>query len=54
MVERRALELAKQIVKRTSIQMNLEDQKIDDTRLEQAVKEKAEELSKKIPSMLWD
>jgi predicted DNA-binding mobile mystery protein A len=54
MVERRALELAKQIVERTSIQMNLEDQKIDDIRLEQAVKEKAEELSKEIPSMLWD
>jgi predicted DNA-binding mobile mystery protein A len=54
MVERRALELAKQIVERTSIQMNLENQGIDDIRLEQAVKEKAEELSKEMPSMLWD
>ena len=54
MVERRALELAEQIVQRTSIQMNLEDQKIDETRLKQAVKEKAEEISQEMPSMLWD
>ena len=54
MVERRALELAKQIVERTSIQMNLEDQKINETRLKQALKEKAEEISQEIPSMLWD
>jgi len=54
MVERRALELAKQIVERTSIQMNLEDQKINEFRIKQAVKEKAEELTKEIPSILWD
>ena len=54
MVERRALELAKQIVERTSIQMNLEDQKINETRLKQALKEKAEEISKEMPSILWD
>jgi predicted DNA-binding mobile mystery protein A len=54
MVEKRALELAKQIVERTSIQMNLEDQKINEIRLKQAVKEKAEELTKEIPSILWD
>lgn len=54
MVEIRAFELAKQIVERASIQMNLEDQKIDEIRLRQAVKEKAEELSQEIPSILWD
>lgn len=54
MVESRAFELAKQIVERASIQMNLEDQKIDEIRLRQAVKEKAEELSQEIPSILWD
>ncbi len=54
MVEKRALELAKQIVERTSIQMTLEDQKINEIRLKQAVKEKAGELTKEIPSILWD
>ncbi len=54
MVESRAFELAKQIVERASIQMNLEDQKINEIRLRQAVKEKAEELSLGIPSILWD
>ena len=54
MVEKRSLELAKQIVERTSIQMNLEDQSINEIRLKQAVKEKAEELTKEIPSILWD
>jgi predicted DNA-binding mobile mystery protein A len=54
MVEKRAFELAHQIVERTSIQMNLEDQKISEIRLKEAVKEKAEELTKEIPSILWD
>jgi predicted DNA-binding mobile mystery protein A len=54
MVESRALDLAKQIVERASIQMNLEDQKINEIRLKQAVKEKAEELKKEMPSILWD
>jgi len=34
--------------------MNLEDQKINETRLKQALKEKAEEISKEMPSILWD
>jgi predicted DNA-binding mobile mystery protein A len=54
MVEKRAQELAQQIVERTSIQMNLEDQRVSETRLKVAVKEKAEELAKEMPSMLWD
>jgi predicted DNA-binding mobile mystery protein A len=54
MVDKRALELAHQIVERTSIQMNLEDQRVSETRLREAVREKAEELAKEMPSMLWD
>ena len=54
MVERRALEIAEQIVERTSIHMNLEDQKISETRIRKAIKEKAEELTNDLPSLLWD
>jgi predicted DNA-binding mobile mystery protein A len=54
MIEQRAEELASEIVKRTSLTMNLENQKPSDVRLKQAVKEKKEELSAKIPKYLWD
>ena len=54
MVEKRATELAKSIVMRTSTQMNLEDQKISDERIKKAIKEKAEELKKEMPKILWD
>jgi hypothetical protein len=54
MVERRADELARQIVERTSIHMNLEDQGISEIRIKKAIKEKAEELAKELPRYLWD
>ena len=54
MVERRADELAKQIVERTSIHMNLEDQGISEIRIKKAIKEKAEELANELPRYLWD
>lgn len=54
MVENRATELAKQIVERTSIHMNLEDQKITQERINKAIKEKTEELTKELPKILWD
>ncbi len=54
MVEKRAAELAKTIVERTSIQMGLEDQKNTPERLEKAIREKALELKQEMPRILWD
>jgi len=54
MIEKRAEELAKSIVERTSIQMGLEDQKNTPERIDKAIKEKAAELKNEMPKMLWD
>jgi len=54
MIEKRALALAENIVYRTSIQMNLEDQAVSEERLKKAIAEKAEEISKEVPKLLWD
>ncbi len=54
MIEKRATELAKQIVERTSVNMNLEDQKNSEKRINQAIKEKKEELTNEFPKYLWD
>jgi len=53
-IERRAFELAAEIVNRTSISMRLEDQENKPDRLQKAVKEKAEELKLQMPKYLWD
>jgi predicted DNA-binding mobile mystery protein A len=54
MVERKALELAREIVERTSVQMNLEDQKNSEIRIQKAIREKTEQLINDLPSILWD
>ena len=54
MIEKRAEELAKSIVERTSIQMGLEDQRNSPERIAKAIKEKALELKNDMPKMLWD
>ena len=54
MIEERATVLAKEIVERTSVSMELEDQKTSDNRLEKSIEEKAQELKAKIPRYLWD
>jgi len=54
MIERRARELARSIVERTSIQMNLEDQKVSEERINRAIEEKATELKNEMPKILWD
>lgn len=54
MIERRAEELAKSIVERTSVQMGLEDQKNSSERIEKAIKEKAAEIKNDMPKILWD
>lgn len=54
MIEKRAYELARKIVLRTSVTMNLEDQGNTDLRIENAIKERAEEIKSKMPKILWD
>lgn len=54
LVERKARELATQIVLRTSNTMSLEDQENSKARIEKAIKEKTEELKREMPSVLWD
>ncbi|MEA1882691.1 MAG: mobile mystery protein A [Candidatus Marinimicrobia bacterium] len=54
MIEKRANELAKEIVQRTSISMALEDQKTSDENLEKAIQDKADEIKRKLPKHLWN
>jgi predicted DNA-binding mobile mystery protein A len=54
LINKRALELARQIVLRTSRSMKLEDQENTPERLEKAIKERAEELKSEMPKLLWD
>ncbi|MHC1706897.1 MAG: mobile mystery protein A [Bacteroidales bacterium] len=53
-IEERALELAREIVGRTSVSMKLEDQENNPARIEKAIKEKATELKYEMPRYLWD
>lgn len=54
MIEKRAAELAEEIVKRTSNHMNLEDQGVSDERLKKSISEKTEEIKNELPKLLWD
>lgn len=54
MIEARALELAIEIVSRTSHTMMLEDQENGKERLQKAIKNKTEEIKDKMPRHLWD
>jgi len=54
MIENRAFELAREIVLRASVSMELEDQKNSDLRVKQAIEEKATELKTTVPRYLWD
>ena len=54
MIEKRAYDLAKEIVNRTSISMKLEDQENNSKRVQKAIKEKTEELKLEMPKNLWD
>ena len=54
MIEERALELAKEIVLRTSNTMQLEDQENTKERISKAIQEKKEEIIRKMPRYLWD
>lgn len=54
MIENRALQVAKDIVMRTSHNMSLEDQKNSDERLQKAIKDRAELIKQEMPKYLWD
>jgi predicted DNA-binding mobile mystery protein A len=54
MIEKRALEVARDIVLRTSHSMGLEEQKNTEDRLEKAIKDRAEQIKHEMPKYLWD
>lgn len=54
MIEKRALEIANEIVQRTSASMTLEDQGNSEVRLHKAIREKAAEIKQEMPKHLWD
>ena len=54
MIERRAHEVAKEIVMRTSHTMKLEDQENTEERLQKAIKDRAEKIKNELPKYLWD
>ena len=53
-IEKRAYELALEIVNRTSISMKLEGQENNPARIKKAIKEKANEIKSEMPKYLWD
>ncbi|MBN8653603.1 MAG: mobile mystery protein A [Cytophagales bacterium] len=54
LIERKAKEVATQIVLRTSNTMKLEDQANTDKRIEKAIKEMTTKLKTEMPKTLWD
>lgn len=53
-IEQRALQLANDIVARTSHTMTLEDQGNSDERIQNAVRERADKIKNEMPKYLWD
>ena len=53
-IEKKANEIARDIVLRTSNTMRLEDQENSNERIEKAIKEKAKEIIDTMPKYLWD
>ena len=54
MIDKRAKEVAREIVLRTSNTMKLEDQENSTERIDKSIKSKAEEIKNKMPKYLWD
>jgi hypothetical protein len=54
MIEKRAKELAYEIVMRTNTTMTLEDQQNSRERIEKAISQKAVEIKFEMPKYLWD
>lgn len=53
-LEKRAHEVAKKIVMKTSHNMKLEDQENTDGRIEEAIKDRANKILYEMPKYLWD
>lgn len=53
-IEKRAYEVAKEIVLRTSHSMRLENQENSEQRIQKAIKDRAEKIKNEIPKYLWD
>jgi predicted DNA-binding mobile mystery protein A len=54
MIEKRALEVARDIVMRTSQSMTLEDQENTPERIDKAIRERANDLKRELPKLLWE
>ncbi len=54
MIEKRALEIAQQIVLKTSHTMALEDQQNNTARIKKAIKDRAQQIKNEMPKYLWD
>ena len=54
LIEKRSLEVAKEIVMRTSQTMKLEDQENSEERINKAIKDRAEKIKNELPKYLWD
>jgi predicted DNA-binding mobile mystery protein A len=53
-IERRAEEIAREIVNRTSASMILEDQENNPKRIKKAISDKTKEIKQEMPKYLWD
>jgi len=54
MIEKRAFELAREIVLKTSQTMHLEDQGIDQAALQDAIEQRAAKIKRELPKALWE
>jgi predicted DNA-binding mobile mystery protein A len=54
MIERKAREMAENIVRRTSTTMKLEGQENSPARIDQSIEELTEEIKREMPKSLWD
>jgi len=54
MIEKRALEIARQIVLKTSHTMALEDQQNEPARIKKAIQDRAQQIKNEMPKYLWD
>lgn len=54
LIDRKARELAIQIVSRTSNTMKLEDQENSETRIKKAIEQRTSILKQQMPKILWD
>ncbi len=53
-IEKRAFEVAKDIVLRTAHTMNLEGQGTSEERIKKAIKDRTEKIKNEVPKFLWD